>query len=76
MLLTQGCNLKVVSALFLKIYPFNSFCLSKDGECLTGNKPLCFHPFGLQCVAECCIVFVYVGVKSLGKDLEQKWDYV
>lgn len=76
MLPAQGWNLKAVSALFLETYSFNTFCLSRDGECLAGKKLLWFHPFGLQCAAECCIVFVCVGAKSLGRELEQKWDYV
>lgn len=76
MLPAQGWNLKAISALFLQIYPINIFCLSRDGECLAAQKLLWFNPFGLKCAAECCIVFVWVGVKSLGRKLEQKWDYV
>lgn len=76
MLPAQGWNLKAISALFLQIYPFNAVYLWREGECLTGNKLLWFNPFGLQCAAECCILFFWVGVKSPRRDLKQKWDYV
>lgn len=76
MLNAASTGMELEGSLLPQICPFNTFCLSRDGECLIGSKLLWFNPIALQCAAECCIVFVWVGVKSPGRDLEQKWDYV